>query len=121
MTELEEKFKKIINTISQEKGNIKFFAIARRSDSEGFFDILISADWIRQDDFEILKYIVKIIKSLLNKEEIIDISRVILLNSDDPILKQLRPAITVELGGIVHLDNCVVNNLAIEELTIFVS
>jgi hypothetical protein len=120
MTSLHEKFLKIEKDISNERGEFNLFALAYRDIEENKFDILLSAEWIKVEDKEIMKYIVHVIKNELTSEEMINISRIVLLDRNNPVLKTLNSLIKIS-HSIAEFKECRFNNITLDKVIIFSS
>ena len=120
MTSLHEKFLKIEKDISNERGEFNLFALAYRDIEENKFDVILSADWINVQDKEVMKYIVNVIKKELISEEMIAISRIILLEKENPILKELTRLIKIS-HSVVEFKECKFNNIRLDRVIIFSS
>ena len=71
-----KKIAEVEKSLSEDKGNFKLFAVFSRPDTEGRWDIVISADWIKSER-EGLDYISKKLTKNLSPEEIIKIVKAI--------------------------------------------
>lgn len=120
MTKFEEKIQRVEQILSRRKGVFSFFALVRRIDSENKFDLLVSADWLNNHDKKCFDFIAKEIKQELSEDEILNISRIILLPQHDPVLTNVKPAMKIS-NSIVKVENCIINNIMIKEMTIFSS
>lgn len=80
MNELLRKCERLISELRTERGELSFFALAQREESQ-VWDLLIAAAWIEQDRTESLPYIVKKVQSILTKSEVLKLSGVILLQN----------------------------------------
>jgi len=98
MREQAVKLQKIENSISKEKGNFELFALFLREDASNKWDLLISADWARENKRKALTYMSTKIRQALTDKELLMLSRVIILNKDDIALDALRGAVQVEHG-----------------------
>ncbi|NQU78111.1 hypothetical protein HQ544_05435 [Candidatus Falkowbacteria bacterium] len=98
MKEFFEKFIDIEKDISKKKGDFELFAVFLREDAADKWDIVASADWLKKDNLKDLKYLANVIKKKLggdNKR----LSRVVVIDRDNPALKALHSAIKTEHKG----------------------
>ncbi len=96
MKELAEKLRDIEIELSKENGDFELFALFLREDAPDKWDVIMSAEWARNDKKAALNSIVEKIQSSLSAEETVKLSRIIILNKDDEALNALQGAIRVE-------------------------
>ncbi len=114
MKKILKKLKIIESETSAERGSYELFALFLRDNSPGKWDILVSADWIDNNNKgEALEYLGQKIKSLLNTDELLQISHIVIIENDDPRLSNLQKKISVE-HGFVELKNTTIFGLQIE-------
>ncbi len=99
MKESVAKFREIELLMSTEKGAFNLFALFLREDSPNKWDLVVSAPWIKAHDKENYDYFAKHLRSKLLPEELISISRVALLDEDNPELEKLYRAFSIEHGS----------------------
>lgn len=83
-----EKFAQLRDEIIAEKGELSLFALFLREDADNW-DVVVAAPWLEQDKASALKYLSAKITKALSKSELLDLSRIILLESDDPSVEAL--------------------------------
>ncbi|HTE48384.1 MAG TPA: hypothetical protein VK675_00560 [Candidatus Paceibacterota bacterium] len=71
-----EKFRKILESIKKEKGEINLFALMKMDELADKWTLILSASWAKEGDTNTFKYILNSIKSVLSPEEITSIARV---------------------------------------------
>lgn len=99
MREQAEKLQCVEKKLSQSKGPFELFALFLREDAPpNKWDLLISSDWARKNKMSALKEIVTEIQSVFSKQELLMLSRLIVLDKDDDALKALHHAVHVEHG-----------------------
>ena len=98
MKELLEKFKTIEMELSEEEGNFNLFALFLREESANKWDLLVSADWIINDQSDSLKTISAKVQEHLDNKEIINLSRIVLIKDNNPALQSLQESIHIEHG-----------------------
>lgn len=98
MKELIDKFKKIEKEISNEKGDFSLFALFLREDSTNKWDLLVSADWIQANKSKALNLIASKVQSKLNKNELVNLSRIVIIEDDNPALDSFHKAVDVKHG-----------------------
>jgi hypothetical protein len=98
MNEFFKKFKPIEKEISDKKGDFELFAILLREDAPDKWDMVLSAPWLKKEDRSLLEYMTLVLKEHL-KEDVIKLSRVVILDNSHPALKAIHKAIGVKHGG----------------------
>ncbi|MEN8215646.1 MAG: tetratricopeptide repeat protein [Pseudomonadota bacterium] len=86
-----KKYSAIAQSIAQEKGPFKLFALFELEDYLPWeWDIVLSAEWLPGNKVESLRFIFDKIRVVLNQEEFIKISKVVLLDINEPFVKELQ-------------------------------
>jgi hypothetical protein len=93
--ETREKLASLEKDISAEKGEFSLFGLFLREDAkdEDKWDILVAAPWLDADEKQGLEYLVKEIQKRLESDELLSISRVVILEKDNPILKAINKSV----------------------------
>ncbi len=99
MKHIIQKFKTIEKELSNERGSFNLFALFLREESANKWDLLVSADWILADKAESLKLVTKKIQHHLDKKELVNLSRVVLIDENNPALEAFQSAVNVEHGS----------------------
>jgi len=88
---LVEKYAVIAQTIAQEKGQFKLFALLKREAYPWEWDVVISAQWLPgENEMESLKFIFAKIRAVLNQQEFFNIAKIVLLDVREPFVKELQ-------------------------------
>lgn len=82
--------------VSKEKGNFSLFVLIQREDALDKWDVLVAAPWIEKDERAAVDYLVKRIYGCLEPKEVMNLSRIVVLKHDNPILAAFHKAIKVE-------------------------
>jgi hypothetical protein len=98
MKEQAEKLRNVEIDLSKEYGDFELFALFLREDAPNKWDLIISSDWARADKKAALNSIVEKIQSALKPQELMMLSRIIILEKDDAALSALHSAMHVEHG-----------------------
>ena len=98
MKDIVEKLRAIELEITREKGPFLLFALFLREDATDLWDLLVAASWITGNKPESLKYIAEKIKKGLGSDELLKISRIVVIEEINPGLEALQRAIYVEHG-----------------------
>jgi len=115
-----KKIAEVEKSLSEDKGNFKLFAVFSRPDTEGRWDIVISADWIKSER-EGLDYISKKLTKNLSPEEIIKISRIVYLNVNDNFVRVINSAFSVKNHNLTEIENCDINGILVSKGYVFAS
>lgn len=86
--------------IAQEKGEFNLFALFLREDAPNRWDLLVAADWIDRDKYNAIKYIASRLQGVLSKNEIVLLSKIVVIDEDNPELANLNAAFQVENGSL---------------------
>jgi hypothetical protein len=65
--------------IASEKGEFSLFALFLREDADDTWDLLASAPWLEANNRESLDYLVNQLRSRLDTQELLSLSRIVLL------------------------------------------
>lgn len=98
MREQAEKLQKVEKSLSESKGQFELFALFLREDSPNKWDLLISAEWARADKKASINIIIQEIRKVLTDQDMLMLSRIIILDKDDEALKAIHQAMRVEHG-----------------------
>jgi hypothetical protein len=93
-----EKLRTLERQMAHEKGRFTLFALFQRVEAQDRWDLVVAADWFAEDKKDALNYLATKIKAWLDEHEWLAISRIILLDRDDPNLDAIQRAIQVEHG-----------------------
>lgn len=98
MKNIAEKLAQLERDIAKEKEPFILFALFLREDAPDLWDVLVSSLWITKNKEESIKYIAERIRQTLNPEELLKLSRIVVIEQDNPALDALQRAIHVEHG-----------------------
>jgi hypothetical protein len=90
--------------MAEEKGPFVLFGLFLREDSSDLWDLLVSASWISKDKEESLRYIAGKTGKALLPEEVLTLSRIVVIEEDNPALDALIGAIRIE-HGVAEIQN----------------
>ncbi len=111
MKELAEKFRLMEIEISAEKGPFVLFGLFLPEEAPGVWDLLVAAPWIEGGKEEALRYISGRVTASLSQDELLRLSRIIILEPKDPAIAALQ-AVHVE-HGVAEVENCNFSGLEI--------
>ena len=120
MKEIVQKLAKVEKEASSEKGAFTLFALVLREDAPDLWDLLIAAPWIEANKEDAIKYIAAKIKKVLNPQELMTLSRIVVIEQDNPFLDALHRAVHVE-HGLMEVHHSIFSGLPIEHAYIITS
>ncbi len=93
-----EKLASLERELSGEKGDFSLFGLFLREDAqdEDKWDILVAAPWLDADKKEGLAYLAKEIQQRLESDELLSISRIVVLERSNPTLEAIHKAVNVK-------------------------
>ena len=98
MKQMIEKLASLERDIASEKGEFSLFALFLREDADDTWDLLASAPWLEADKRESLEYLVNQLRSRLDTQDLLSLSRIVLLEKSNPVLDAIHKAIQVRHG-----------------------
>src|SRR5215213_1543690 len=114
-----EKLRQIEIEISQLRGAFNLFALIEREDSLGNWDLVNSADWIGNNQKQLIDMIAFRISTKLDNNEKLMLSRILILPSNDKFVQSLN-LIGVEHGS-ARITNCTFNGILVREALLITS
>lgn len=96
MKEYVNKFIKLEKDLSREKGDFSLFALFLREESQNKWDLLVSAPWIEQNRKESLRYIAGQIQEKLPSEDLLQLSRIVVIDKENPALEAITRAVNIQ-------------------------
>jgi predicted sugar kinase len=104
MSGIAEKLQSVERDIHTERGPFTLFALVERDDHPGKWDVVVSAPWFGRNDRDTLNYLVRKLQSVLTKEEVTSLARVVLLKPTDEWVKSVSDY-SPSMGRPVELRN----------------
>jgi len=98
MSDLVTALEEIERELSQQKGPFTLFAVFERQDIPNRWDVLVAAPWVDQNNEQAMKLLAAEMKKRLPPPEIVRVSRIVLLDSDDASVRAITSARSVEHG-----------------------
>lgn len=98
MKQFAVKLRKIEREITTEKGSFVLFALFLREDAPNVWDLLVSAPWIEKDNEAALRYISAKLNAHLTTEEILNLSKIVIIERSNPGLNAILKEIKVQHG-----------------------
>ena len=93
-----EKFRRVMEAVSAERGEFVFFGLFLREEALDKWDVVISAPWLEADKLKALKEFVEKVTTIVGKQELLTLSRIVPLYPNDPNLDALLQAVQVDNG-----------------------
>lgn len=106
MKKILDKLKSILIELEREQGRVLVFALFLRGDSPARWDLVIAAPWLDSGNVESYNIVATKVQDLLSSDEIIQLSRVVVLDADDPVVSFLQDSYTVPNGTFKDIENC---------------
>ena len=104
MTELTANVAQLEESISREKGSFNLFALFEREDVSNRWDLVLAAPWA-SDKGETLRYFVVELKERLQPQQLVELSRVVVLNPNDDAVRAINNAFQIEHGRLEIRDS----------------
>ena len=93
-----EKFRRVMEAVSAERGEFVFFGLFLREDAPNKWDVVISAPWLEESKFKALEEFVEKVTAIAGTQELLTLSRIVTLKHDDPNLEAVLKAVQVDNG-----------------------
>ncbi len=103
MKEITEKIKDIIKDLESTHNPLLICALFLREDDLEKWDIIISASWLNPTEMESYRNISKKLQESLSDAELVQFSRIVLLNAEDPVVSYLQNLETISNGSFKEL------------------
>ena len=107
MNDIAAKFASLEALIAQKRGDFSLFALFLREDAPDRWDLLVAAPWASQNRDETVEYLVNEIKSHLGAQELINLSRIVVVEPLDPEVREFTKAFPVEHGRLEVWDSII--------------
>lgn len=99
-----ERFGRLESQIAQEKGDFALFALFMREGAPNRWDLIVSAPWAA-DEQQTVRYFVEQIKMRLGEQELVGLSRIVVVDPEKDAVKDLNHSIQVEHGNVEVRDS----------------
>jgi len=96
MNEFISTLQNVERSLSDERGAFNLFALFQREDAPATWDLLIAAPWIEKDKAGALRRVSTELQTSLDQDELLKLSRVVIIDQSNPALKAFQRAIHVE-------------------------
>jgi hypothetical protein len=109
--------RKAMQEIAARKGDFTLFALFRRADAPGTWDLIVSAPWLRRGKIKALGELVDLLARSMGRESLFQFSRVETVPSDNRTVKFILDNFPVD-DGERRIQNTNLFGLEIEEAII---
>jgi hypothetical protein len=120
MKQFIEKFFAIEQTLAQETGPFKLFALLERATAFDDWDIIMASKGLPDNDMSVLKEVIEKIHAVLTHDEKMKMNAVILLNVNDHFVKEVHKFLA-EHHNPTEFSNAEINGLEISRCYIITS
>ena len=120
ISQLVEKLLDIEIVISLETGPLVLFALIERDDAPGKWDLVVSATLSRERHKDLLNRIALQVRNNLKWEEKVILSRILILDPEEPFVRAINNMANVEHGRL-RVSNSLVNEISVKDAYIFTS
>ncbi|MDO9213467.1 MAG: hypothetical protein Q8Q54_05755 [Methylococcales bacterium] len=90
MNSLAQKMMTVEQELAAEHGEFTLFALFLRDNSPGLWDVIVSAPWIDENREEGLSKVVAKVNACLQKDEVLMLSHIVIVEHDHPDLAELK-------------------------------
>lgn len=90
--------RKAMHEIAAQKGDFTLFALFRRADAPGTWDLIVSAPWLESGKLKALGELVDLLAKSIGRESLSQFSRVETVPSDNRTVKFILDSIPVDDG-----------------------
>jgi hypothetical protein len=98
MNDFVDSFIELERTVAAERGDFALFALLAREDLPDRWDLVVAAPWI-DDRRGFVEYLVNAIKESMGAERLVELSRIVVMNPDDKLVRVVNSAFSVEHGA----------------------
>lgn len=103
MNEIIKKLKSLIKELENEHGPLLICALFLRDGDIDKWDIVISASWLNPTEMQSYKTVSSKLQKSLSDAELVQFSRIVILNKEDPVVSYLLGLETISNGGFKEL------------------
>jgi len=105
MKEIVDKLAAKEREMAGERGPFSLFALFLREDAADQWDLVVSASWMAPDKLAALQYIAAKVQQTLGPEHLLDVTRIVVIDVDNPGLDALYRAVRAEHGSVEIRDS----------------
>jgi hypothetical protein len=82
-------FRKAMRRIASQKGDFTLFALFRRANGIGEWDLVVSAPWLQKSRYQAVSELVDLLSKSIGRKSLVELARVEPIPTKDPNLKSL--------------------------------
>ena len=90
--------RKAMHDIAAKKGEFTFFAMLRRTDSPGTWDLVVSAPWLEAGKLKAVSELVKMLSDSIGEGSLREFSRIATVSGDEPAVRFILDNLPVDDG-----------------------
>ncbi|MGH7598842.1 MAG: hypothetical protein ACREOI_21010 [bacterium] len=88
-----EKLASVLNEITAETGEPYLFGLFLRTEAPNVWDLVVASPWLEKNRIKAMSYLADKVKAYLTSDELLSLSRIVILESHYPVLKAIFDAI----------------------------
>ena len=100
MKEIVDKLLAVEAELSEERDEFNLFALFLREDAGNKWDLLVSADWVSENKADSIKLIAQRVQEKLETNELLNLSRIVVIDVENPALESFHRAVSEEHGSV---------------------
>lgn len=104
--EILDKLKIVLKDLEKNYDPVILFALFLREEALGKWDLLVSAPWLTPRTLDSYEKVSQAIKARFDNSEIVQLSRIVVLESLDPAVAFLQDLYNVPNGSFIEVQNC---------------
>jgi hypothetical protein len=104
MKEEIQKLKSVVSALEQSHGQLLIFALFLREEPLEKWDIIVSAPWLDSSELSSYTIVSSEIKKTLTDSELMQFSRIVILNPNDAVVSYIQDLKTITNGGFELLE-----------------
>ncbi len=99
-----EKIKTAIEALEKENSPLTLCALILREVPLEKWDVIVAASWLNPKEMQSYDIVSSQIRSVLDGSELVQFSRIVILDQNDPVISYLQGLQTITNGGFVELN-----------------
>ncbi len=103
MIELIDKIKSLIQVLEKENAPLSLCALFLREEPLERWDVVVSAPWLSSQEMQSYRTVSSKLQDSLSDSELVQVSRVVILDQNDPVVSYLQGLETITNGGYTQL------------------
>ena len=111
------RLRKAMRHIASKKGDLTLFALFRRTDGLGAWDLIVSAPWLEESKYKAVSEIVDLLVESIGRKSLVDFARVEPIPANNPTIKFIVKNYPVD-DGELRIPPTGLFDLPIEEVII---